>query len=101
MIPARCGSNHWVADTHGDKSESPATPQRSRDKCVNGAAKKTQVTVTTVPSRRDIESRSYVPRRVDRGECHLSFSPKTSACGDHTYSYTANCMICAPTTVTI
>jgi repressor LexA len=30
MIPERCGSNHWVAVTHGDKSESPATPQRCR-----------------------------------------------------------------------
>jgi uncharacterized protein (TIGR03437 family) len=28
MIPERCGSNHWVAATHGDKSESPVTPQR-------------------------------------------------------------------------
>src|SRR5713226_10671975 len=39
MIPERCGSNHWVANTHGDKSESPVTPQRLRGTSVSNASK--------------------------------------------------------------
>jgi hypothetical protein len=32
-----------------------------------------QVTVTGVPSRRNLESSSKIPRRVDTGDCHLLF----------------------------
>src|SRR5260370_5054147 len=34
---------------------------------------KNQVTGTGVPSRRDLESSTYLPRRVDNGACHLVF----------------------------
>src|SRR5713226_9683348 len=55
MIPERCGSNHWVADTHGDKSESPATPQRLLGTSVSSASKSSTQGVT-MSTQRKIDS---------------------------------------------